>query len=112
MIPRPPRSTRTDTLLPYTTLFRSHMMEKWLAAHPAHGSNRLKKAQGLLPDLVSSLFKLRFIRIARVRIDDRCCEDGRNREQCSIVDNRNPIIIFSHLLAIVTDSPKDRKSVV
>src|SRR3546814_5894607 len=24
MILRPPRSTRTDTLLPYTTLFRSH----------------------------------------------------------------------------------------
>src|SRR3546814_14459585 len=24
MIRRPPRSTRTDTLLPYTTLFRSH----------------------------------------------------------------------------------------
>src|SRR3546814_9290823 len=25
MIRRPPRSTRTDTLFPYTTLFRSHM---------------------------------------------------------------------------------------
>src|SRR3546814_7880359 len=25
MIRRPPRSTRTDTLLPYTTLFRSHL---------------------------------------------------------------------------------------
>src|SRR3546814_9706199 len=25
MIRRPPRSTRTDTLLPYTTLFRSHV---------------------------------------------------------------------------------------
>src|SRR3546814_4020577 len=25
MIPRPPRSTRTDTLFPYTTLFRSVM---------------------------------------------------------------------------------------
>src|SRR3546814_9649437 len=25
MIPRPPRSTRTDTLFPYTTLFRSHI---------------------------------------------------------------------------------------
>src|SRR3546814_15561671 len=25
MIPRPPRSTRTDTLFPYTTLFRSHL---------------------------------------------------------------------------------------
>src|SRR3546814_8533225 len=24
MVPRPPRSTRTDTLVPYTTLFRSH----------------------------------------------------------------------------------------
>src|SRR3546814_15832463 len=28
MIPRPPRSTRTDTLFPYTTLFRS-----WLTRH-------------------------------------------------------------------------------
>src|SRR3546814_21039459 len=27
MIRRPPRSTRTDTLLPYTTLFRSIFME-------------------------------------------------------------------------------------
>src|SRR3546814_2604460 len=26
MIRRPPRSTRTDTLFPYTTLFRSHEM--------------------------------------------------------------------------------------
>src|SRR3546814_9146833 len=25
MIPRPPRSTRTDTLFPYTTLFRSNV---------------------------------------------------------------------------------------
>src|SRR3546814_15374822 len=28
MIPRPPRSTRTDTLFPYTTLFRSGLMEQ------------------------------------------------------------------------------------
>src|SRR3546814_4668323 len=27
MIRRPPRSTRTDTLFPYTTLFRSHRAE-------------------------------------------------------------------------------------
>src|SRR3546814_7139293 len=26
MIRRPPRSTRTDTLFPYTTLFRSHLV--------------------------------------------------------------------------------------
>src|SRR3546814_5076141 len=32
MIRRPPRSTRTDTLFPYTTLFRSHRGE-----HRHHG---------------------------------------------------------------------------
>src|SRR3546814_2239422 len=31
MLRRPPRSTRTDTLVPYTTLFRSN-----LGQHPAH----------------------------------------------------------------------------
>src|SRR3546814_2173453 len=30
MIRRPPRSTRTDTLFPYTTLFRSHGMSELL----------------------------------------------------------------------------------
>src|SRR3546814_5270657 len=34
MIRRPPRSTRTDTLFPYTTLFRS---SKPAAARPANG---------------------------------------------------------------------------
>src|SRR3546814_4450294 len=29
MIRRPPRSTRTDTLFPYTTLFRSHASLDW-----------------------------------------------------------------------------------
>src|SRR3546814_8847850 len=36
MIPRPPRSTRTDTLFPYTTLFRSNGVideNYWLAAY-------------------------------------------------------------------------------
>src|SRR3546814_8137144 len=28
MIPRPPRSTRTDTLFPYTTLFRSAILKR------------------------------------------------------------------------------------
>src|SRR3546814_10327166 len=29
MIRRPPRSTRTDTLFPYTTLFRSFVLRGW-----------------------------------------------------------------------------------
>src|SRR3546814_11956381 len=42
MIRRPPRSTRTDTLVPYTTLFRSHaallraaQLPEGAAGHPA-----------------------------------------------------------------------------
>src|SRR3546814_3751378 len=31
MIPRPPISTRTDTLFPYTTLFRSLTIADWIA---------------------------------------------------------------------------------
>src|SRR3546814_7692405 len=31
MIRRPPRSTRTDTLFPYTTLFRSHVTSRGIA---------------------------------------------------------------------------------
>src|SRR3546814_17098512 len=31
---RPPRSTRTDTLFPYTTLFRSHLRLKRGSQHP------------------------------------------------------------------------------
>src|SRR3546814_3279635 len=33
MIRRPPRSTRTDTLFPYTTLFRSDRLSEGLALH-------------------------------------------------------------------------------
>src|SRR3546814_4432106 len=36
MIRRPPRSTRTDTLFPYTTLFRSRRREIHFAARNAH----------------------------------------------------------------------------
>src|SRR3546814_1407622 len=42
MIRRPPRSTRTDTRFPYTTLFRSHpaprpcLPENWCSPLPSH----------------------------------------------------------------------------
>src|SRR3546814_6636179 len=42
MIRRPPRSTRTDTLFPYTTLFRSfgHRLDDVAAVAGAHGADR------------------------------------------------------------------------
>src|SRR3546814_20856052 len=47
MIRRPPRSTRTDTLFPYTTLFRSAYTARSHRAdyHPF----RLRNASGLMP---------------------------------------------------------------
>src|SRR3546814_4459192 len=39
MIRRPPRSTRTDTLFPYTTLFRSSDFETW---HVEDGMPRMR----------------------------------------------------------------------
>src|SRR3546814_15912014 len=37
MIRRPPRSTRTDTLFPYTTLFRADAVEFHIPDAEAHG---------------------------------------------------------------------------
>src|SRR3546814_3886061 len=39
MIRRPPRSTRTDTLFPYTTLFRSGLGQAAAADHAAGGAD-------------------------------------------------------------------------
>src|SRR3546814_2367984 len=51
MIRRPPRSTRTDTLFPYTTLFRSvHWSDSaWISARVADGLVLLS------PDAASSI---------------------------------------------------------
>src|SRR3546814_12389783 len=40
MRPRPPRSTRTDTLFPYTTLFRSRSVERRDGAVPQAAGRR------------------------------------------------------------------------
>src|SRR3546814_18821023 len=45
MLRRPPRSTRTDTLFPYTTLFRSHGLRRGRGlARRADGLDRLLPA--------------------------------------------------------------------
>src|SRR3546814_4803688 len=57
MIPRPPRSTRTDTLFPYTTLFRSlrHLLgvhRDKAVVHPVAGDRRAMVGAAALRDLV------------------------------------------------------------
>src|SRR3546814_9293061 len=50
MIRRPPRSTRTDTLFPYTTLFRSELSRYgrtvWTPVRSSHRSPQNPKARG------------------------------------------------------------------
>src|SRR3546814_3178871 len=45
MIRRPPRSTRTDTLFPYTTLFRSEYFAGYLGVAHAQGHGCIQKAR-------------------------------------------------------------------
>src|SRR3546814_15874293 len=65
MIRRPPRSTRTDTLFPYTTLFRSHLDPRQPFDHPvehddigrrlAREQQRLLAVGGMLDEEILAL---------------------------------------------------------
>src|SRR3546814_15338680 len=52
MIRRPPRSTRTDTLFPYTTLFRSRDVEEAGRAADQRAAGKHQLRQRLQPALV------------------------------------------------------------
>src|SRR3546814_5742008 len=79
MLLRPPRSTRTDTLFPYTTLFRS--VGRGPLAHPL--------APGPYPPARSSTLVVQ-------RHPDRFGEDGRSEEHTSELQSlmRNSYAVF------------------
>src|SRR3546814_2479768 len=83
MIRRPPRSTRTDTLFPYTTLFRSERIVRLVAHHvgaEVHpGAPRVsaelpdtgERFEGLLPPVVAApTFAIRKPAVAVFTLDD------------------------------------------
>src|SRR3546814_18092677 len=51
---RPPRSTRTDTLFPYTTLFRSMSTSGWACAWV-----EVSPIQGISPDAIRKTIRMR-----------------------------------------------------
>src|SRR3546814_2297081 len=88
MIRRPPRSTRTDTLFPYTTLFRSLGPGDSLIGEEAFkiGSERLDRGAGLVrldggvDDIGRSVFQRLeaaagavrpALRLAQIHVEDR-----------------------------------------
>src|SRR3546814_8920854 len=53
MIRRPPRSTPTDTLFPYTTLFRSKLSREYFQVLTAmNGKEALAKVEAENPDII------------------------------------------------------------
>src|SRR3546814_18300954 len=54
MIRRPPRSTRTDTLFPYTTLFRSDLADEPLFAR-RQGCERVSQRKAIGKELVGGI---------------------------------------------------------
>src|SRR3546814_16561374 len=53
MIRRPPRSTRTDTLFPYTTLFRSIVQWKTIGLIHSDNHGNVRCQRGVKPQLPS-----------------------------------------------------------
>src|SRR3546814_1638635 len=76
MIRRPPRSTRTDTLFPYTTLFRS-------AARSDVRSNTCTKLEHLFEQIKPRANKCSTHVARRMRIHDGSTEKGRSEEHTS-----------------------------
>src|SRR3546814_2653579 len=52
---RPPRSTRSDTLLPYSTLFRPHNSEQIGARATAAGDRRRQRVGARIPAVFDTL---------------------------------------------------------
>src|SRR3546814_13533522 len=53
MLRRPPRSTRTDTLFPYTTLFRSRQAEARPRPEGGEAGDRIMRGHRSYPDIGS-----------------------------------------------------------
>src|SRR3546814_13634985 len=67
MIRRPPRSTRTDTLFPYTTLFRSRLIRNAKERRPRSAAAcRLCRRRPVLDDVPEPLAELRRVLMAEI----------------------------------------------
>src|SRR3546814_8562912 len=68
MIRRPPRSTRTDTLFPYTTLFRS-LKGKGVVRHIGCAAARINRSGSTAADVAGDIGVERQQRVGRRGID-------------------------------------------
>src|SRR3546814_4395613 len=81
MLRRPPRSTRTDTLFPYTTLFRSDAIAVGAALAVGGGAGQddvgLDRAEGLVVEAAGPHRRRRHVGDHDVRLGHQLAGDGR-----------------------------------
>src|SRR3546814_18720462 len=116
MIPRPPRSTRTDTLFPYTTLFRSHppvsivnRYRAWDAAAVLH----LKA----LHVIFCYRFRGGMIREIQIKVIDllakqHCCDASARYDRVILDQLANYLVLNRGCVRIVFFFEKNRKRFV
>src|SRR3546814_7908996 len=73
MIRRPPRSTLTDTLFPYTTLFRSLCIRLYDEADYA-GRARFTDPEVLRPSLASVILRMKALGLDDIRSEEHTSE--------------------------------------
>src|SRR3546814_2457494 len=100
MIRRPPRSTRTDTLFPYTALFRSMHRDRARREHGVHAPGRLVKCQRIIiAHRIEDIGRLRMDHqpIALDGMREQTGAEGRSEEHTSELQSlmRNSYAVFS-----------------
>src|SRR3546814_20432798 len=83
MIRRPPRSTRTDTLFPYTTLFRSKNCGQIQKAFNQHGANQHADGDSELtmePDHTKAIPRPQWKNVAYAKAGDERTNAGSHRQ--------------------------------
>src|SRR3546814_17049835 len=89
MIRRPPRSTRTDTLVPYTTLFRSPIAPyRVTVADPAH-----PLTQGIEPfDTTDELYHMECHGDLHVLLETECTQEGTGFVAAADAPGMHPVM--------------------
>src|SRR3546814_4563354 len=105
MIRRPPRSTRTDTLFPYTTLFRSEIRWAEVIASTNDLPERYREQiESMFPALLDRLVDLRLL--ADAARAEGLAEDSEVRQRIAAFEDRvlSSALLERHLAETVTNA--------
>src|SRR3546814_21188031 len=109
MIRRPPRSTRTDTLFPYTTLFRSHAQaSRFLQQSPSHHLHHHPPCRGGGVDRFGQRTKARSRELDPLHDVQHVLRAARQPVELPDDDDISPAQLPDHLQEIGSASGRER----